>query len=177
MKIILSILLLTLSLTTQANEPKIFINDIKDAQVALQASKMAFIKRRWKVVAEDENSVQGELNHKSKQALVTISYKDNALYYTCECFKSYFGRAKTELGTYKRQKITKPDEPVKWINNLRASTEVAIAEVSFTASVNNSKSNTKSIPERMKTLDQLLSQELISQDEYDSKRTQLLNEI
>lgn len=174
MKTALIALLITVSTYVSADD-RVFISKVENQVVALKAAKTAFIKKRWNIIAEDSNSIQGELNHRDIEAKVRIIYKDNALYYSCECFKVYTDSYYEDDDDVTRKAYV----PEKWINNLRIHAELFLVE-SFRyepTTTNTNKSSTETPKQRLKTLKSLLDDGLISHEEYDQKRKAIIDGI
>lgn len=139
-----------------------------------RASAAAFIGRKWEVQSFNEGRVVGYLNHRGIKATLELKILEDRIVYVCDCTKTKTGPAGRRTG---RRSVRWT--PVKWINNLRQDIQKSLLDSSYAAESGRQvdRSNRSSIRERLKVLEDLLSEHLVSQEEYDTKRAAILSEL
>ena len=136
----------------------------------------AFQGRKWTVKSVSEDRVVGHLDHRGIDATLEFRILDDRIVYSCDCVKE------KKYGKTSRNNRLVDWTPLGWINNLRRDIQRvlwgnATAALATEGARPVNRHNQLSIAERLQVLKDLLSQGLVSQEEYDTKREQILSDL
>lgn len=145
-----------------------------DREAVSQVAAYAFLARKWEVKSVSEESVVGYLNHRGIDATLELMILEDRILYFCDCTKG-----KTGPGAIKAAKRRIGWTPAKWLDNLRADIGSVLAAAAVAVKEGRAADigSPSSIAERLQVLEGLLSQGLVSQQEYDTKRAEILSEL
>jgi hypothetical protein len=143
----------------------------------------AFTGRGWTVVSANKDEVTGKIDHRGITATLKLKILDDRIAYSCE---------RTDPGVASRQgggsgpaprnrsntKATRPCTNTVlqgWIRNLERDIagKLVLAEIV----ISDDDADRVPVAERLSTLEALRSQGLVSQQEYDAKRAEILSEL
>jgi len=144
----------------------------------------AFQGRQWTVVSASRDEVTGEIDHRGISATLRLTILDDRITYSCE---------RTDTGAAPRQgsghgpaarnqptpSVTGPctgSRLQRWIRNIASDSEQMLVLAGLEESSDDD-ADRAPLAERLSILDELRSQGLVSQQEYDAKRAQILSEF
>lgn len=149
-----------------------------DRATVSQLLSDAFIGRRWTVVSADEKRVIGQIDHRGINAILEMSIEQGRVVYLCRCTKVTKPAVGGSLDRNRKRQVKY--EPRGWIDNLRTDFErllVTTGAPSGAATTAGGGNDKAPIADRLSTLDDLLSKGLITQEEYDGKRAEILSDL
>ena len=144
----------------------------------------AFKGRQWTVVSASKNQVTGKIDHRGISATLQLKILDDRIAYSCKRTDSTQGVSGEAGGNgpvprnRSTAKATRPctDKTLQgWIAYLQGD---IIGQLAL-AGLEGSDDDADRVPvaKRLSTLETLRSQGLVSQQEYDAKRAQILSEL
>ena len=169
MRFVLLVSLLLIALPVTAQNSGVLLPTVPHAEnkaAIVNAIKLGFEKREWTVVASDETSVTGVLKHNQIDARMRVWLENGKLLYEEKSIK-------TQLGGHIPNAAGRVQSPIKldnWLENLREDIGQLVALTPSPASTSDAAS-------RLKILEELRAQKLITEDEYSKKRAEILGAL
>ncbi len=146
-----------------------FPHPIAREAVAPLAAK-TFSGRKWTIQSFTQDSVTGHIDHRGVSATLELKILDDRIEYLCHpCTKRRSNANKKEYDS----------TPTKWIENIRADLSQALISHEATKGLEGRYpgGDWGTAGERLENLNSLLSKDLISQEEYDNKRADILSDL
>jgi Short C-terminal domain len=141
-----------------------------DRATVLTAVRNALTYREWTIVDSFPTAVSAKISRGRTDARIRISIVENTLRYT-----------ESAVTTELSQKVTKTTTPSRWINYLRSDISTELQERAKTApakpSTKEASKGRGNTVQRMQELKQLQDSGLISAEEYERKRAEILKEL
>jgi len=148
------------------------------------AMRAAFEGRRWAVVAEGHDYIVGEIHHRSIDARLRVHLKGSQLVYSCDCTKTRPQSSNVHAAMSAKTADTYEYVPVKWIKNLQKDFEVFSSEMTPVpmkpapvAQADAATQQMSDLQSRLRKLNMLYEQKLITKEDYTAKKQQILSEI
>ncbi len=147
----------------------------------------AFIGRRWALERVSEDQVVGHLDHRGVSATLELKILGDRIVYSCECTRITSGdrheggnsavrmrlRRRSSSSVLRSSASGEVPLPKRWINNLRVDIQRMLAR----ARRLDEGAKRTPIVERLQALEDLLTQGLVSQEEYAAKRAEILSDL
>ena len=152
---------------------------------AAKTAAEAFAGRGWTVVSANKDEVTGEIDHRTISATLKLKILDDRIAYSCKRTDPTQGVSGQDGGhggpMPRNQSTAAKARPCTgrtlqgWIRNI----ERDIEKMLVLAGLESSDDHADRVPvaERLSTLENLRSRGLVSQQEYDAKRAQILSEL
>ena len=141
----------------------------------------AFMGRKWSVVRASRDQVTGKIDHRGISATLELTILDDRITYSCgRTDPPPLGDTRS-AGPAPRSQLAAGVRSCNirklqgWINNLRRDIEGRLARAELEGTDDDG--DRASVTERLSTLEALRSEGLVSQQEYDAKRAQILSEF
>ncbi len=147
----------------------------------------AFIGRRWALERVSEDQVVGHLDHRGVSATLELKILSDRIVYSCECTRITSGdrheggdsavrrrlRRRSSSSVLRSSASGEVPLPKRWINNLRVDIQRMLARA---RRLDDGAKRTP-IVERLQALEDLLTEGLVSQEEYAAKRAEILSDL
>lgn len=149
-----------------------------DREVVSWAAATAFNGRGWTVKSQSEDHVTGYLNHRGIEATLELKILDGKIDYYCDCVKRVRARRVGVRRTPRKEKSEiRPYTPEGWIHNIRKDITKNLRNQAVSARRSNAKLQGPSAKQRLRSLQTLLDDGLVTQEEYDSKRAEIISDM
>lgn len=135
--------------------------------------KQSFINRQWTIEKSNENSVTAGLQHRFFDCHVTISLSDNVIIYGESCTQTVTSGGPNNTIPRKQPSSA----PTTWISNLRADISQSLAAIPDIAPSQNFLDNPNDAEERLRVLVKLRESGLISEQEFEEKRREIIRNL
>lgn len=173
MRALVVFVLSAMAMVAYAGEEGVFIED-KPAS-CLPAVEAAMLSRRWEIQSKTNSAISASIHSKGRgvKAQLTVYFKDSVFYYRGEATRKVISGEWYES----EEEIVASDIPENWLQNLRSDTLVLCARSGHDQPQDNRAENRKTPQERLQTVQTLLDQGLISEEEYQQVRQDILESI
>lgn len=171
MKILITILFF-LNVSVAHAEENIFFSQIPEyisADQAVAAVKAAALKKRWTVYGMEGDKLRIDLDHRGYKAILKFSfsarnihYSDHTTFYNESFDEDPFGEA---LGKWE-----KSPAPARWIANLKNEVNIYFNSVPAKESF-----SSDDVEKKLETLKNMYEKKLITEEEYQSKKKEIMS--
>ena len=171
MKILIALLFI-MNVSVAHAEDAIFFSQIPayiSADQAVAAVKSAALKKRWTVYGMEDDKLRIDLEHRGYKAILKFSfsarnihYSDHTTFYNEGFDEDLFGE---ELGKWE-----KVPAPARWIANLKNEVNIYFNSVPAKESL-----SSEDVEKKLETLKNLYDKKLITEEEYQLKKKEIMS--
>jgi hypothetical protein len=153
----------------------------------LRVARAAFAGRGWTLIDATDDTVVGRIEHKKVDATLALKAQNDRFLYTIAGTKRVTRRKYISGRSSKKIVIAEEFVPTRWLDNIRIDIvrslereEKAAAQKQQSQRAEDRQPlepDSESASERLRTIEDLFSQGLITREEYDAKRSEVLSEL
>lgn len=181
MRLLVALVIFTLSITLHAEEEGVLINPMYKGEIALL--EKALVGRGWKIRERTDSQIRAEVENVGRgvAAELLFFYQDGGFNYKGSATKKIKRRGFG--GNSPVTKYEPTDVPTKWFNALRGDVDKlrslldASQRAKMMAEPASKPEPGQSVESRLKSLQSLYDQQLITETEYQAKRQEILSDL
>ena len=171
----LIILLLFISVNIANAAERIFFTTIPSyvtTEQAIASLQAAAMQRKWTVVKKEKNTLRMKLDHRGYKAVLEFYVSENGIYYSD--FTTYYEEGEDDFGGVTEGEWVASAAPQRWIGYLKNDVNAYFPAIGVDTSVKEAESH-EDIEKKLEGLKSLYEKQLITEEEYQSKRKEIIS--